>query len=168
MNAKRMALGGILAALAVMVLALGGLIPAAAYCAPVLASAMLVPVISVCGCRLAWAWYAAVAILGSLLCPDPETAAVFVFLGYYPIVQAKLNRLPKALRIVLKLLLFHLAGAAMYAALIFLLGLSGIWEEFRQTALALQILTVALAELTFLLTDRLLCRLARRWPPHTA
>ena len=93
MNAKRMALGGILAALAVMVLALGGLIPAAAYCAPVLASAMLVPVISVCGCRLAWAWYAAVAILGSLLCPDPETAAVFVFLGYYPIVQAKLNRL---------------------------------------------------------------------------
>ena len=43
-------------------------------------------VLKTCGVRIAWAWYGAVAILSLLLAPDKEAAAVFAFLGYYPIV----------------------------------------------------------------------------------
>ena len=86
-TSKQMALCGVLAALAVSTMVLGGLFPAATYFCPVLACLMLVPVTQTCGRRIAWAWYGAVAILSCLLCPDVEASALFVFLGYYPIVK---------------------------------------------------------------------------------
>ena len=83
-----MALGGTLAALAVVLMLLGGIIPIGTYCCPILASLLLIPVLDACGTRLALAWYGAVALLAVLLCPDKETAAVFVFFGYYPANKA--------------------------------------------------------------------------------
>ena len=92
-TSKQMALCGVLAALAVSTMVLGGLFPAATYFCPVLACLMLVPVTQTCGRRIAWAWYGAVAILSCLLCPDVEASALFVFLGYYPIVKGRLDRI---------------------------------------------------------------------------
>ena len=54
MNAsRRMALCGMLTALAVVILLLGGLLPLATFCAPVLAMAALLPVLEECGPRAA-------------------------------------------------------------------------------------------------------------------
>ena len=91
-----MALGGVLAALAVVIMSLGGLIPIATYVTPMLCAMLLQAVLLTCGTRVAWAWYGAVALLGLLLCPDKEAAAVYVFLGYYPIVKPKLDGLKPA------------------------------------------------------------------------
>ena len=111
-TSKEMALCGVLAALALTVMILGGMFPAASYCCPVLACILLVPVVETCGRRIAWAWYGAVALLSCLLCPDPEAAALFLFLGYYPIIKGPLDRIsPALLRALAKLALFLVAGA---------------------------------------------------------
>ena len=49
-------------------------------------------VCKMCGNRIGWAWYGAVAILSVLMAPDKEAAAVFVFLGFYPIVKPRFDR----------------------------------------------------------------------------
>lgn len=94
-SSRDLALCGVLCALAVAIMAMGTILPAATYCCPVLASMTLVPVLILCGERLSWAMFAASAILSLLLAPDKEAAAIFLALGYYPIVKPKLDRKPK-------------------------------------------------------------------------
>ncbi len=159
-TSKQMALCGVLAALALTGMVLGGMFPAASYCCPVLASVLLVPVVDTCGRRIAWAWYGAVAILSCLLCPDPEAAALFLFLGYYPIVKGSLDRItPALLRLLAKLALFLVACALMYTVLLFVLSLEQVAETFRQEAPWMLAVGAGLGVLTFLLTDLLLTRL---------
>ena len=98
-SSRDLALCGVLCALAVAIMAMGTILPAATYCCPVLASMTLVPVLILCGERLSWAMFAASAILSLLFAPDKEAAAIFLALGYYPIVKPKLDRKPKPRRI---------------------------------------------------------------------
>lgn len=158
-SAVAVALGGTLAALAVVFMMLGGIIPIGTYCCPILASLLLIPVLDRCGVGLAWAWYGAVGILGALMCPDKEAAAVFVFFGYYPICKPYLDRLPKLLRRLCKALLFNLSVVVMYALLILVLGMAALGEEFRQTGTVMLILLLVLGNVTFLLVDVLTGRL---------
>ena len=65
--ASRIALGGVLAALAVVIMSMGTLIPVATYVCPVLCCMLLQFVLLSCGRRIAWAWYGAVAILSLLV-----------------------------------------------------------------------------------------------------
>ena len=92
-KAYPVALGGMLAAAAVVMMCIGTIIPVATYAAPVLCMMICQTVLKCCGSRIAWAWYAVVAILGLLLAPDKEAAAVFLALGYYPVVKPKLDRM---------------------------------------------------------------------------
>ena len=158
---RQAALGGVLAALAVTVMALGGFIPVATYCTPVLAALLLLPVVELCRKPLAWAWYVAVAVLSALLCPDVEAAVLFACLGYYPILQRDLHRVRRRpLRIMLKLLVFNVAVVVMYVILIFLLGLENVAREFTQEAPWVLILAWLLGNVTFGLTDLVLLRFA--------
>ena len=59
--AARMALCGVLAALAVALMFLGGTVPFASIACPVLASLVLIPVYCECGWKWGLLWYAAVA-----------------------------------------------------------------------------------------------------------
>ena len=140
----------------------------ASYCCPVLACILLVPVVETCGRRIAWAWYGAVALLSCLLCPDPEAAALFLFLGYYPIIKGPLDRIsPALLRALAKLALFLVACALMYTALLFVLSLEQVAETFRQEAPWMLAVGLALGILTFFLTDFLLTRLEAMWRRRT-
>ena len=96
-KSRDMALCGCLCALAVVIMSLGTLIPMATYCCPVLASFVLLPVMLVCGKKLSWVLYGAIAILSVLLAPDKEAAAIFVALGYYPIVKPWFDAMNAAL-----------------------------------------------------------------------
>ena len=91
---RNLALCGVLCALAVAIMAMGTILPVATYCAPVLASMTLLPVLILCGEKLSWAMFFASAMLSLLLAPDKEAAAIFLALGYYPIVKPKLDRKP--------------------------------------------------------------------------
>ena len=92
-NAKQIAMGGVFAALAIVIMCLGGLIPIATFVCPMICMLILHLIRKLCGNRIAWAWYGVVAILSVLLGPDKEAAAVFLFLGYYPIIKPKIDRI---------------------------------------------------------------------------
>ena len=155
-----MALGGILAGAAVVIMALGTLIPVATYVCPMICALMLKAVLQTCGRRTAWAWYGAVAALSLLLAPDKEAAAVFVFIGYYPIVKPALDR--KRLSWLRKGLLFNTAILSMYALLMHLLGMERIAAEFEGLGIAMTAVLLILGNVTFFLLDRLLGMRFRR------
>lgn len=152
-----MALGGILGALAVVVMSMGGLIPVATFICPMLCMILLSAVNRRCGSRTGWAWYGAVSLLSLLLGPDKEAAAVFLFLGYYPILKPAIDRSKAA--VLLKLTLFNVAILIMYALLIHLLGMDQIGEEYRELGALLTVIMLLLGNITFVLLDVVLGRL---------
>ena len=158
-------MGGVFAALAVLLMLLGGLIPIGTYAAPMLASLLLIPLLRELTTGLCVGWYVIVSILSVMLCPDRETAFVFCFLGWYPICKSRLDRLRRIPRLAWKLLLFNAAAAALYAMLIFLFHLEAVVEEWRETAPIWLILLLLLGNATFLIYDAVLGRLASayRW-----
>ena len=85
--ASAVALGGVLAALAVVIMCLGTLIPIATYVCPAICMLLVQVVTKLCGRRIGWAWYGAVSVLSLLMAPDKEAAGVFLLLGYYPIIK---------------------------------------------------------------------------------
>ncbi len=88
--AGQAALGGVLAALAVVSMSLGGLIPIMTYVTPAFCVLLLEAVRILCGGKFAWAWFGAVGLLSLFLSPDREAAALFLFVGWYPILRPKL------------------------------------------------------------------------------
>lgn len=150
------ALGGVFAALAVVIMSLGGLIPAATFVCPMLCMLLQSFVLKQCGNRMAWAWYGAVAILGVLLGPDKEAGAVFVFLGYYPILKPKIEKLP--FRWLWKGILFNAAILAMYWLLMNLFGMAELVAEFAEMGTLMTLVTLVLGNVTFFLLDILLTK----------
>lgn len=157
--AKAVALGGVLAALAVVIMGMGTIIPVATYVCPVLCAMLLRIVWKTCGKRMAWAWFCAVAVLSMLLAPDKEAAAVFCFLGYYPIVKPWLDR--RKLPWLWKGLFFNSATALLYWLLIAVMGMAQVGEEFADMGTVLLVLCLILGNVTFFLLDVLL---GRRFP----
>lgn len=157
--AKQIAFGGIFAALAMVIMNLGSLIPVATYVCPMLCMMILAFVTKMCGDRVGWAWYAAVAILSLLMAPDKEAAAVFVFLGFYPIVKPRFDRLRFSM--LPKLCLFNVLILLMYWLLIRLIGMKQIVSEFRELGTALTVMMLVMGNLIFFLLDVVLSRLAR-------
>lgn len=154
-----MALSGVLAALALTVMVLGGVIPVATYCTPLLAAIMLIPILEYCSRRMAWAWFVSVAVLALLLCPDMEAAILFLCIGYYPIVRQDLNRIRlKGLRLLAKLLVFNLALVVMTALLAAVFGLGHVMAGFAEDGPWIFVLTWLLGNGVFLLTDQVLVR----------
>lgn len=151
-----MALGGILAAAAVVIMNLVGLIPVNTYVIAVLCMLLLQLVLKSCGRRVAWAWYAAVAILGLLMCPDKEAAAIFVAIGYYPILKPWLDR--RKWKWLWKGLLFNAVILLLYWALMNLLGMAELAEEFGAMGIAMTVLTLVLGNVTFFALDMLLSK----------
>ena len=154
--AANVAFGGVLAALAVVIMSMGTIIPVATYVCPMLASLVLELVRKTCGSRIAWAWYGAVAILSLLLAPDKEAAAVFLALGYYPIVKPKLDRMKG--KWLWKGLLFNGVILLTYWLLMHLLGFDQLAAEFAEMGLAMTAILLLLGDVTFFLLDKLLDR----------
>jgi len=152
--ASAVAFGGILAALAVVIMSLGGMIPVATFVCPMLCMLLLKSVLGRCGNRIAWAWYGCVAILSILLSPDKEAAAVFAALGYYPICKPKLDRMP--LSWLWKLIFFHVVILALYWLLMNVFGLEQISAELSQMGAIMTVVTLLLGNICFILLDRLL------------
>ena len=158
-KAVQVALGGVLAALAVVILLVGGIIPVGTYVAPMLAALPLVILLAELPRSLCLGWYCIVALLGVLLCPDKETAFVFVFLGWYPLAKPGLDRLPKLPGLLCKLLIFNASTAALYALLILVFRLDALVQEAQETGMILLIAILLLGNLSFILFDLVLDRL---------
>ena len=161
-QSRKIALCGVLCGLAVVVLLLGGLFSLAVYCAPLLAMAALLPVLEEYGPGSAGAAYGAVAILALLLVPDRETALVYVFFGWYPILRPRIAALPSLpARLVCRLGVCGLYMFFLYGVTIRLLGLTAVTEELGGGWLTAAPAVMGCA--VFLLLDRALGRLTVLW-----
>ena len=158
-EARKIAFGGMFAALAAVIMSLGGLIPVATFTCPMLCMLLLAFVTRMCGNRIGWAWYGVVAVLSLLLGPDKEAASVFVFLGFYPIVKPRFDRLRFA--VIPKLALFNVLILTMYALLIRLFGMNQIAAEFAEIGRVLTVVMLLLGNVIFLLLDWVLTRFSR-------
>ena len=146
----RVAFCGVLAALMIAVMLLGTMIPTTTYICPALAGVLLLPVVWEFGFRT-----------GALLYPNKEAALFFVLLfGWYPLLRPKLQHLRrKPWRIILKLLLFNLALAVIFALLLFVFVMPDLQAEAQTwTGLVLAGMLL-LGNVTFLLYDVLLGRI---------
>lgn len=152
--AAAMALGGILAAAAVVIMNLVGMIPVNTYVVPVLCMVLLQLVLKNCGKRVAWAWYAAVSILGLLMCPDKEAAAIFAVIGYYPILKPWLDR--RKLKWFWKALLFNGVILLLYWSLMNLMGMTELAAEFSELGIWMTAVTLLLGNVTFFMLDKVL------------
>jgi hypothetical protein len=159
-GAKSVALGGVMAALAVVIMCMGGIIPLATYVCPMLCAVLLAAVLRLTGRRIGWAWYGAVSLLSLLLGPDKEAAAVFVFLGYYPIIKPWIDR--RKVPFLWKITVFNLSIFVMYALLLYLFKLDQVVREFSEFGLVLTLITLLLGNVTLFLLDVLLSRIGRR------
>lgn len=153
-SARAIAFGGIFAALAVVFMSVGGLIPVATYVCPMLCVLILQFILQTCGISIAWAWYGVVAILSVMLSPDKEAAAVFLFLGYYPILKRKLD--PMRFGMAWKIIYFNAVIFVLYWLLLQLIGLPELVKDFDGMGMGMLILLVLLGNISFILLDRVL------------
>lgn len=151
---KAIALGGMLAAAALVIMCMGGLIPFATYICPMLCCVVQYVVLRLCGKRIAWTWYVAVSLLSMLLGPDKEAAGVFLLLGYYPMVKPVFEKWPFSW--LWKLLLFNSAVIVLYAFIVRLFGLTDVMEEFTGVGIFGLAVLLVLGNATFFLLDRAL------------
>jgi hypothetical protein len=111
-------------------------------------------VLKICGGRIAWAWYGAVTLLSLLLAPDKEAAAVFLALGYYPIVKPKLDR--RKGKWLWKGLLFNSVILVTYWLLMHIFGFDQLASEFSEMGAVMVVILLVLGNVTFFLLDKLL------------
>ncbi len=158
-KSRKMALCGVLCALAVVLLSLGGMLPFATFCCPLLAMLCLVPVVEVYGGRTALLFFTSVSLLALFLAPDKEVALLFLFLGYYPAIRPWLNRTlhSRVLRMVCKLALFAVGISAVYTVAILLLDMTYLLEEFGSMQ-GLLLTTIIMGCFLWLLFDAVLER----------
>ena len=146
--AARMALCGVLAALAVALMFLGGTVPFASIACPVLASLVLIPVYCECGWKWGLLWYAAVA------------AVLFVFFGYYPMLRKLIGRLRvRAAAWAVKLVYVNAAVFAAYGLMLYVFHLTAVMEDFAGMGKAMLAVLLVLANVTFVIYDVLIARL---------
>ena len=147
---RKIALGGISAALALVVMLVGGLLGVGTYAAPCLAAVILMPAGTLVGKRLHIALWLAVSVLSLLLVPDVEAALLFFCpIGCWPILRPLALRLPVWLRLPAKLSFFLLTTLTMEYLLTLLIVPEGlpVW---------MNVLLLVLGCAAFFLYDRLL------------
>ena len=148
---------GLMAALSVVLMLSGGLIPIATYCVPMMAGILLLPIMIEHGKKSAWTTSAAVSRIVLLLGIDKEAAAFYLFFGCYPLIKCEIDRIRnKLFRFLIKLFVFNIALLAMYALLGIILNMDALVQEFLVMGPWLLLLFVLFFNLCLFLLDRLL------------
>ena len=156
----RIAFCALMAALGTALMSLGGLIPIATYCSPMLTGILLIPVLYEMGRKEAWMVWLVTSVLALLLCPDKESAFLYLFLGFYPILKPSFDAIrPRALSFLIKILFFSLMLGMMYALLIWLLQLEALLEDLHTVSLLMNLLFFIVLVIVMMIYDRAFGRL---------
>ena len=114
---KRLALSSVLCALGVVVLGIGAVLEVMDITSTMLASLLLLPIMLCYGNGYAFLAYAVTAVLSLILMPHSFAPWMYLGLaGYYPMIKSKLDRLPKILAMLCKILLVVLALTVYFMA----------------------------------------------------
>lgn len=128
----KVSLGGIVAALCLVMMFLTAVFPPLNITLPLFAG-MLMSVVAI-EVAPSWAFvtYATVAILSFFITPDKEAAIFFsVFFGYYPVLKDVIEKIKlKVIQWLIKLAIFNTAIIVIYQLTVNILGTVDIIEEF--------------------------------------
>ena len=157
----RVALGGVISALSLVVLMMTGVIPFATYSLPCLAGLLLVVVVVECGAKWAWVSFAATAILSMMITPDREAAIMYTALfGYYPMVKQQIEkRFFGVKEWAYKLLLFNISVVIAYFIAINLLGMTYLLEDLGDSVALGLLALLGLGNIVFVLYDVAMTRM---------
>lgn len=154
-NAKKIALSGVLTALCFIFLFIGSLFQTLDLSAAALGS--LVVLIAMIEIGKSWAFgvYASASILSIILLPNKSVALIFALLaGFYPILKSPLNKIKP-------LFLSYLARLTFFnAALTLLIYLSKTFFPENEELIGFEIVIYLLANITFIVYDFALERVA--------
>ena len=121
----KIAVGGIMAALALVLLFLLSVFPSATLAAPAVASVLTVIAVLELDKKWAIGVFSAVSILSLLIIPSKEAAILYVvFFGYYPIFKSVIeSKLPKKwLEMIIKTVMFCVIMVVSYAFMMRFIG----------------------------------------------
>ena len=150
---KRMAMCGMMAALSVVLMVLGGALGLGMYISPLLAGLCLIPIGNAYGKKYQMILWLAVSVLSLILVPNIEESLMYLCLfGCYPILRPYFQKLPKVLRFIAKLLFFTVVFTALQLLITLVLV-----PEVMGTGMMLTL--IALADVTLLLYDFVLPRI---------
>lgn len=150
-ESKKMALCGVMSALAVVLMFINSLIYIGTFTGPALAMAALIPVLEEYGSKPTLISYICIAIICLVIMPDKEMALFFACMGWYPSAINKLSSIkPAVVSAIIKLAIFMAIMALMYGVLMRVLGIET--DSFEGSRYLLYILLVVGA-FAFLLFD---------------
>lgn len=132
-KAFRIAFGGIIAALCIVLMLCTGLFPFATLALPAIAGVLLVPIVVEFGVKWAYLAFAAVSVISFFITPDPSAMLMFVFFfGYYPIAKSSIERIRKnMLEWALKFLIANAALIILFFLARWFLGLTEIMPDIH-------------------------------------
>ena len=121
----RVAVCGLAAALSVTLMFFGGVVYVFAYTVPMLLGLISVMIKKSFGTGSAVFVYIAVSLLSLMLVPEKESVLMFVlFFGYYPIIRESFEKVKsKAIRFILKLLLFNVSLTVIELISVYIFGI---------------------------------------------
>lgn len=166
----KVALGGVTAALSILIMMLAGVTSTLVYAIPMFVGALLIVLVIETGKGFATAVYVAVSVISLLILGNKEPAVMYAaFFGYYPIIKSILeNKLKPVLCWIIKFFVFNVAMIAAYLAVtkIFMISFEDI-KSFGEWALPLLLLA---GNVVFVMYDVLLTRLVSiyfyRWQKY--
>lgn len=145
-NARRVAVSGLLSALAFLSMLIGAVTDVLDLSMFVFASLCIVFAVIELGIRWSFLIWGVTSLLCVLLLPSKAAAMIFLFGGLYPIAKAYLERFPRLLSWALKIVLFNLLLIAFLFVVNRVLGLTSAGYRFA-------VLEIALGNGAFILYD---------------
>ncbi len=145
---KLLTLSAMLSALGVVVLAIGSVFQTLDLTTAALAAFLCIYAVIEMGGAYPWMVWGVTSFLGLLLLPQKSPAVFFLFIGCYPILKEKLERMNRIPCWILKLLIFHAMGG------LFLLTMCIFFPEELLFSLSWMLIgSYVLAVVTFVVYD---------------
>lgn len=115
-NSFKVAFGGIVAALSVVLMFSTGIVATLTYAIPAIAGGLLIAIVIEIGPKFASAVYVAVSVLSLLIVADKEAAVMYTaFFGYYPILKGFIEKkLNITMSWIVKHIIFNIAIISAY------------------------------------------------------
>lgn len=159
MKSRKIAFGGIVAALSLVLMLLTGVLPFGTYALPCFAGILLTSIVIEFGIPWAIGVYVGVSVLSFLLVSDKEAALYYtLILGIYPILKSLFERIKlRWLSFLIKLLYFNLMAVAAFYISIFVLSIP--IESFSLFGVNMPFLFLLIGNAVFVVYDVCVTRL---------
>lgn len=159
MKSRKIAFGGIVAALSFVLMLLTGILPFGTYALPCFAGILLTAIVIEFGIPWALGVYAGVSVLSFLLVSDREAALYYtLILGIYPVLKSLFERIKlRWLSISVKLLHFNLSAVAAFYISIYVLSVPA--ESFSLFGVNMPLLFLLMGNVVFIVYDICVTRL---------